>query len=120
MAKEYVDPRYIDKAKLYALLARLFAGQPWQAEVRRGKWVIETPTALSKVGGYHTPLSFTNHTTHPRCCRKNWIPSLRNKTDAERRVYTACSTSLCSIAFFFLSAFIHSLAGAPVAYSSQR
>lgn len=33
MAKEYVDPRYIDKSKLYALLARLFAGQSWQAEV---------------------------------------------------------------------------------------
>ena len=33
MVKEYVDPRYIDKVKLHALLARLFAGQSWQAEV---------------------------------------------------------------------------------------
>lgn len=38
MAKEYVDPRYIDKAKLYALLERLFAGQSWRAEVSLIQW----------------------------------------------------------------------------------
>ncbi|KAF2465826.1 uncharacterized protein BDR25DRAFT_306562 [Lindgomyces ingoldianus] len=48
MNTEYVEPRYVDKVKLHALLARLFPEQSWRAEIRRGKWVIETPRTLSK------------------------------------------------------------------------
>jgi len=43
-----VEPRYIDRAKLTDLLARLFPSKTYAAEIRRGKWIISTPIPLTK------------------------------------------------------------------------
>jgi hypothetical protein len=43
-----IEPRYIDRAKLGDMLARLFPPKTYAAEIRRGKWIISTPIPLTK------------------------------------------------------------------------
>jgi hypothetical protein len=50
MVETIVDPRYINKVKLYALLSSLFAGS-WRAEVSLTKWTETSNVRFAKVQG---------------------------------------------------------------------